>query len=156
MTSEEYIEFLQQNAQKALRSIRLVQSSLHTLEPYTADHDYSDKELEPYDALSDHFMRAIETCLKCFRTYELYLYAENSSSLRDMLLRMEKHKIITSVDRWFEMRDLRNRLIHDYLPEQLVGMYILIGGTFAEELVYVAEKLRALNQENISSKNLLP
>ncbi len=144
MTSAEYLDLLKQNIAKAQRSIRLVLSSLSDFTPYSPDYDYTDKELEPYDALSDRFMRAIETCLKCFRTYELYLYAENSSSLRDILQRMEKHSVISSVDKWFEMRDLRNRLVHDYLPEQLAQMYALISTPFAAEFRYVEKQLELI------------
>jgi uncharacterized protein with HEPN domain len=39
-----------------------------------------------------------------------------------------KWNLINDVEQWFRMRDLRNRIVHDYLPEKLAEIYALIVG----------------------------
>ena len=65
--------------------------------------------MEPYDAMSDRFIRAVEVSLKLFRTYERYLFIESSDAIRDLLNRMATVDLITSTQLWVAMRDVRNR-----------------------------------------------
>ena len=126
-------------AQKLARAISLVEASLDGYAPYDPHAIYTPKELEPYDALSDRFVRAVETALKFFRSYERYLYATNSDTIRDLLNRMEKLDLITSTDLWMAMRDVRNRVVHDTMPEQIANLYEEMVETFGTEL----QKLKA-------------
>jgi hypothetical protein len=76
--------------------------------------------MEPYDALASRFERLVEIALNSFfRSVELHQFGKKSESLRDRLLCMQKIGLVTSVELWMEMRDFRNRIAHDYLPEQL-------------------------------------
>jgi hypothetical protein len=47
---------------------------------------------------------------------------------------MEKLDVITSTDLWMAMRDVRNRVFHDYMPEQIAGLYQEMAETFGAEL----------------------
>jgi len=124
----------QDSAQKLIRAIGLVEASLSGYKAFDPHAIYTPKELEPYDALSDRFVRAVETALKFFRSYERYLYAVNSDTIRDLLNRMEKLDLISSTDLWMQMRDVRNRVVHDSMPEQIAGLYQEIVETFGTEL----------------------
>jgi len=53
---------------------------------------------------------------------------------------MEKLKWISSVILWMEMRDVRNRIVHGYLPEEIKDIYDSIMGTFGKELLSLKEK----------------
>jgi uncharacterized protein YutE (UPF0331/DUF86 family) len=123
-------------------AINLVEASINNVKPYNIDYDYTPEEREPYDALSDRFIRAVETSLKFFRSYEKLMFAENSETLRDLLNRMEKLKLISSVTKWMEMRDIRNRIVHDYLPEDLKEIYDTITGDFGKELIKLKKKIK--------------
>ncbi len=122
----------------------LVEASLNNLKYFEKDKKYTPKELEPYDALSDRFIRAVETCIKFFKTYELYLFAIPSDSFRDLLLNMEKQNIITSIGKWIDMRDIRNRIVHDYLPEQIKDIFDQIMTNFSKELLSVKNKINKI------------
>ena len=39
---------------------------------------------------------------------------------------MEKLRLVGSASLWLEMRNIRNRIVHDYLPEQTAQMFDLI------------------------------
>jgi len=59
--------------------------------------------------------------------------AEVSETFRDLLLRMEKLGLISGLATWIGPRDLRNRVVHDYLPEELANLYAAIIGEAVPE-----------------------
>jgi hypothetical protein len=127
------------------RAVELVEASLTGLPPFDPAKTYTPKELEPYDALSDRFVRATEASLKFFRSYERAMFAENSDTLRDLLSRMHKLSLVSSVQLWIAMRDIRNRLVHDYLPEKLKELNDMIMGEMGAELSSVKIKVLKLD-----------
>ena len=70
------------NREKARRTIDLVAASLSEYQPFDPVATYTPKALEPYDALADRFVRAVECCLRYFRSHELLEFAEQSDSTR--------------------------------------------------------------------------
>ena len=145
MSANKQAEITRHARQKMNDAVALVQASLNKLKPYDEKHAYSADESEPYDALSDRFIRAVEVGIKFFRSYERLQFAENSDALRDLLNRMEKLEMISSVEVWFRMRDVRNRIVHDYLPHEIKTMYDDIMGLFGQELVGCVEKARQVS-----------
>jgi len=123
-----------------INAVSLVEASLSDLAPFDAGKDYTPKQREPYDALSDRFIRSVEISIKFFRCYEKLMYGENSDTLRDALNKMEKLNLISSVMMWMRMRDVRNRIVHDYLREVIEEIYRSIAGEFASELSNLKKK----------------
>ena len=152
MTTEELVQIVNQVRSKTLAAIKLVDASLKKLESYDASRTYTPEEREPYDALSDRFVRAVEVCIKFFRSYELLQFAENSSTLRDQLNRMEKLGIVTSTELWFQMWDVRNRIVHDYLPTEIKDLYDDLLGPLGAELQKTAGVIAALPLEETEDK----
>ena len=127
--------------QKVLNTIMLVEASLSRITPYDVNQNYTPEEMEPYDAMSGRFIRAVEVSLKFFRTYERYLFAESSDTIRDLLNRMATVDLITSTQLWVAMRDVRNRIVHDYLPKDIKQIYDAIQNQFGNELTQLQSKL---------------
>ena len=127
--------------QKVLNTIMLVEASLSRITPYDVNQNYTPEEMEPYDAMSGRFIRAIEVSLKFFRTYERYLFVESSDTIRDLLNRMATVDLITSTQLWVAMRDVRNRIVHDYLPKDIKQIYDAIQNQFGNELKQLKSKL---------------
>ncbi|MDP7281502.1 MAG: nucleotidyltransferase substrate binding protein [Candidatus Poribacteria bacterium] len=127
--------------QKVLNTIMLVEASLSRITPYDVNQNYTPEEMEPYDAMSGRFIRAVEVSLKFFRTYERYLFAESSDTIRDLLNRMATVDLITSTQLWVAMRDVRNRIVHDYLPKDIKQIYDSIQNQFGNELKQLQSKL---------------
>ena len=127
--------------QKVLNTIMLVEASLSRITPYNVNQNYTPEEMEPYDAMSGRFIRAIEVSLKFFRTYEHYLFVENSDTIRDLLNRMATVDLITSTQLWVAMRDVRNRIVQDYLPKDIKQIYDVIQNQFGNELKQLKSKL---------------
>lgn len=120
---------------KTLDALGLVSASLKSISLYDEDIPYTPTQREPFDALCDRFVRSVELAVKFFKTYELFMFAESSDSIRDLLNRMEKLRLISSVILWIEMRQMRNRIVHDYLPDQLKVIYDDIQGPMGGELL---------------------
>ena len=151
MTRKDQTAICQFARQKALSAIALVEASVNRVKPYQVDKQYTPQELEPYDALSDRFVRAVETSIKFFRSYEILMFAETSETLRDQLNRMEKLNLITETSTWMAMRDVRNRIVHDYLPEDVQLIYQEIRGKFSDELFFMRTQIGQLVELNNTS-----
>lgn len=122
---------------KLAAALDILFASVDAYVPFDPARRYTPKEREPYDALTDRYLRAFESSLKFFRTLERFREAAPSESFRDLLQRMEKYGVITAVSLWIEMRDTRNRVAHEYLPQELAKIYAEIVGPAAAELRYV-------------------
>ena len=134
---------------KVFSAINLVEASVSGIDRYDILKQYTPKQLEPFDALSDRFSRSIEICLKFFRSYEMILFAENSATVRDLLNRMAKQELISSVKLWMEMREVRNRIVHNYLPEEIQEIFDLIIRFYSVELKKLKLKLERIDLDEI-------
>jgi hypothetical protein len=76
----------------------------------------------PATAVS-RFIRAVESALRLFRSVELHEFGVPADSTRELLDRMEKLRWVSSADLWLAMRSIRNKIVHDYLPEQVAQMF---------------------------------
>lgn len=141
--SGDQLELLRENREKLRSALRLVMASLDAYAPFDPAADLSPKELEPYDALADRFIRVVESALRLFRSVELHEFGIPADSTRELLDRMEKLRWISSADLWMAMRSIRNKIVHDYLPEQVAQMFQQIVGPFAAELKLLHRRLTA-------------
>jgi hypothetical protein len=122
---------------KLAAALEILFASVDAYVPFDPARRYTPKEREPYDALTDRYLRAFESSLKFFRTLERHREAAPSESFRDLLQRMEKYGVITGAALWIELRDTRNRVAHEYLPQELAKIYADIVGPAATELRHV-------------------
>ena len=129
------------NFEKMQKSFAMVEDSLTRLPALKPEILNDSLAMEPYDALSSRFERFIEIALnKFFRSVEIHEFSKSSDSLRDRLFMMQKFGLISSVELWMEMRDFRNRIAHDYLPEQLAIIFNNIRDRFATEMKLCLEE----------------
>ena len=83
---------------------------------------YSFEEQESFDSLTSKFARTSDIFIqKVLRTTWSLLH-EPSIPFIDLANRCEKESIIPSADELIEIRDLRNQIAHEYLPEVLKAM----------------------------------
>jgi hypothetical protein len=132
-----------ENRDKARAALRLIFASHDEYVPFDPAAELAPKQLEPYDALADRFIRAIESSLRLFRSIELHEFGVPADSTRELLDRMEKLRWVSSADLWMAMRSIRNKIVDDYLPEQVAQMFAQITGRFAVELRALGERLAA-------------
>jgi hypothetical protein len=83
---------------------------------------YTFEEQESFDSFTSKFARTSDIFIqKVLRTIWL-LFHEPAIPLIDLANRCEKEGIIPSADILVEIRDLRNQIAHEYLPEALKAM----------------------------------
>jgi len=119
------------------KAVYLLKASLRKFKPYRVNKIYSPVELEYYDSLAFRFEKSVELFLHFFKGLESYYSGNISDTLRDRLLFMQKLKMIDSIDFWIEARLLRNKVAHDYLPEQLKDIYQEIHKKSKSMLIYM-------------------
>lgn len=144
------LEYLLETAkEKVIRSVALVEASLKRCPPFRVSKLDKPEKMEPYDALVSRFVRAVEVSIKFFRSYERYQFGEVSDTLRDLLHKMEKASFVTRTSLWIEMREVRNEIVHDYLPEVVKHFYDLLQKKLSKELIKLK---RILTSEKLSKK----
>ena len=81
--------------------------------------NYTFEELESFDSLTSKFNRASDIFTqKVLRTTWMLLH-EPFVPFIDMVNQAEKMQIIDSADEIIEIRDLRNQIAHEYIPEAI-------------------------------------
>lgn len=145
MNDKNYDELLANAKIRVNKTLILVESSLVKIDKYKLNYIYTPDELEPYDALCDRFIRCVEMFAKFFKTYDSYKSIVKAPTYRDLVNVMEKLEIVTNTPIWMSMRDVRNRIVHDYLPEQTKDMFDSIMAEFYDELKHSKGKIDSLS-----------
>lgn len=78
-------------------------------------------ELESWEALTSRFARCTDIFLsKYIRLLILKLDPGFRGEMRDYLDKAEKANLISSADNWMKVRELRNKIAHEYTKEDLI------------------------------------
>lgn len=81
--------------------------------------EYTFEELESYDSLTSKFNRTSDIFTqKVIRTVWMLLH-EPFAPFIDMMNKGEKMHLLCSADQMIEIRDLRNQIAHEYIPEAI-------------------------------------
>ena len=140
-------EYILRSFEDLKRAVVLLKSSLESYKPYDPTKEYSPNEMEYYDSLSFRFEKAVELTLSFFKTLEIYLFGEQSDTLRTRLLRLQKAGYVGDVDFWISARVLRNKIAHTYLPNELKDIYdsvVRLGDEIIREVKELEAKLNDL------------
>ena len=104
--------------------------------------NYSFEELESFDSLTSKFNRTSDIFTqKVLRSVWMLLH-EPFAPFIDMMNKCEKMALLQSADQIIEIRDLRNQIAHEYLPDAI------------RELVPEAIELSTNLLDNIESCNI--
>jgi hypothetical protein len=134
------LNILEQNELKLTKAIQVFVALVDKIPPFDPEKNYTAQELESFDALTSRFLRCYEVSIQYFRTIDSIKSIEKSETFRDLTHQMQKFGLINEPEIWAQMRIIRNKITHDYLPEQLGYMYAQIVGVFASEIVFVIKK----------------
>ena len=104
----------------------LLSASLETLllsvtkcEAIGVKPEYTFEELESFDSLTSKFNRTSDIFTqKVIRTIWMLLH-EPFAPFIDMMNKGEKMQLLCSSDQMIEIRDLRNQIAHEYIPEAI-------------------------------------
>lgn len=85
---------------------------------------YTLKELDAFENLTSRFARLsdiiIQRVLKTIHSIDL----DETSSVRDSINLAEKKNLLKSGEEMIEMRELRNSIVHEYIPDVIKSIFI--------------------------------
>ena len=117
-------ELLKQNWELLMRSLNSLKLSVEKVSDMVGKDEYTFEELESFDSLTSKFARTSDIFLqKIMRTIWALLH-ETQMPLIDVLNKAEKLEIIASSDQLIEIRDIRNQIAHEYLPEAIQDLVL--------------------------------
>ena len=122
------------------RSLKSLQQSSEMTHLLLQQSEFSFEELESIDSLTSKFSRTSDIYLQKVLRSIWMLLREDTVPLIDLLNRAEKLMIIVSAEELLQMRDIRNQIAHEYLPEAVPEL--------AKEVVVMTTLL----QKNIEQK----
>lgn len=112
-------ELLKQNWELLMRSLNSLELSVEKVSNIGWKAEYTFENMESFDSLTSKFARTSDIFLqKIMRTIWALLH-ETTMPLIDVLNKAEKLGIILSSDQLIEIRDIRNQIAHEYLPEAI-------------------------------------
>ncbi len=81
-------------------------------------------EFEPWEALTARFARTTDIFLsKYIRLRVADADPAFRGEMRDLLDKAEKISLISSADQWMQIRELRNKIAHEYHKEDLIKTF---------------------------------
>jgi len=113
------IKLLQSEWELLQSSVNTLKLSVHKCQAIVTKHSYSFEELESFDSLTSKFNRTSDIFTqKVLRSVWILLH-EPFAPFIDMMNNCEKMGILSSADQMIEIRDLRNQIAHEYLPDAI-------------------------------------
>ena len=84
---------------------------------------FTKDDFDILENLASRYGRACDLLIhKVFRSIDKVEFEEDGT-LIDVINRAEKRELIESVDELREMKDLRNQIVHEYIAENLKGLF---------------------------------
>ena len=141
-TDIKILELLDQNWTLLKQSLETLILSVDKVKSIGIKSKYSFEEMESFDSLTSKFNRTSDIFTqKVLRTTWVLLH-EESMPFIDLANKAEKINLISSSDLIIEIRDIRNQIAHEYIPEaiqDLIPEVIKLSGDLADN-IDVAEK----------------
>jgi len=116
---KETLELLRRYWTLLINSLETLKKSVHKAESIGQKNGYSFEEMETFDSLTSKFSRTSDIFVQKIIRSAWILLHENSMPLIDILNKAEKLGLISSADELIEIRDLRNQIAHEYIPEAI-------------------------------------
>jgi len=92
---------------------------------FSSLEELSEEQLTNLEALSSRFGRSIDILIyKVLRNLDIYELEDVENKL-DILIRAEKRGLVEDYEQLIEMKDLRNRLVHEYITD-IVKIFKLV------------------------------
>ena len=113
------ILLLQQNWQLLLKSAETLGLSVEKCSHIKAKSEFSFEEMESIDSLTSKFSRTSDIFTQKVLRGVWALLHEPYEPYIDFMNKAEKLNVIHSADELLKIRDLRNQIAHEYLPEAI-------------------------------------
>lgn len=116
------LKLLNEELELLENSITTLNLSVIKCSKITGKKEYTFEEMESFDSLTSKYGRTSDLYTqKVLRTIWMLLH-EPFLPFIDFVNNMEKIELIESADHLIEIRDLRNQITHEYIPEAITEL----------------------------------
>lgn len=113
------LELLESEWELLQASVGTLELSIRKCQAIGIKDSYTFEELESFDSLTSKYNRTSDIFTqKVLRTVWILIH-ESFAPFIDMMNKCEKMLIIHSADQMIEIRDMRNQITHEYIPEAI-------------------------------------
>ena len=150
MDPAEQIGLLTQNWDMLQRSLSSLQVSVAKCKEIGEKEDYTFEEEESFDSMTARFSRTTDIYTQKVLRSVWTVMREPYVPFIDFMNKAEKDNIIDSADSILSLRELRNTIDHEYLPEALTELVF-------EVIAYYPELIKNIKatESFISTRNWL-
>lgn len=114
---------LKQNIESLNKQLKWLERSFNICKSIGIKDSYQETELDNFETLSGRFARSIDFLVrKVFRSLDDFEF-EPQGTLIDTVNNAYKRNLISDINIFNSIRDLRNEIIHEYLEENLVDNF---------------------------------
>ncbi len=116
--------YLKENFAQADEAANYLANSIERCESFVFNNDFTEDQLVELEALTNRFARVSDLLIqKTFKTID-QLDGTTPGTVRDRLLQAEKKGLINSTDDFMQIRDIRNRIAHEYEIDALKDIFL--------------------------------
>jgi uncharacterized protein YutE (UPF0331/DUF86 family) len=133
--SEQELKYLESLLEKLARATATLRFSYDVCSRIGLKVGYDDEERDRFESLTSKFARLSDLILKqAIKTIDILDLEEAPETVRDAINRAEKKGLISSAAKFIEIRQLRNRISHEYAESDadIEGIYRTVFGNVPE------------------------
>ncbi len=124
MTQDDYVQNLQQDLVLMEKSLFWLKRSHNICSGFTRTMNFLPEEYDAVETLTSRYARTSDILIqKIFRSIDK-VELEDSGTLIDVVNRADKRGLFESVDEIRAIRDLRNKIAHEYSKEELETLFV--------------------------------
>ncbi len=117
------IKLLKQNIESLQKQLKWLVRSYELCKSIGLKSAFLESEFDSFETLSGRFARTLDFLVrKVFRSLD-DLEFESQGTLVDTVNNALKRNLITDINLFRNMRDLRNEIAHEYLEEELISTF---------------------------------
>ena len=142
MTGNDYIQNLTRDLDILDKSLYWLKRSFGICAEIGVKSAYTDDELDAIETFTSRYARTSDIIIqKVFRSIDKVEF-EDSGTMIDVINRAHKRALFDSVDEIRKIKDLRNKIAHEYAREDIESVFAEVVG-FTPEILAIAARVQA-------------
>lgn len=141
MIESDYILNLSNNLKLLDESLYWLKRSFNICNKIGIKEKYDEDEYDALETLTARFGRSVDIIIyKIFKGIDRVEF-EYEGSLIDVINRAEKRRLINTANEIRLLKELRNQIVHEYINENLIKLYILVM-QYTDKVFEISENIK--------------
>lgn len=148
MTNKDYIDNLARDLEMLAKSLRWLRRSYAICTGIGVKPAYDEEESDAIETLTSRYARTSDIIInKVFRSIDKVEFEEGGTMI-DVINRAHKRGLFDSVEEIRTIKDLRNKIAHEYAREDVEAVYAQVL-SFTPQIFALAEKVVAYSSRYV-------